>query len=283
MKGNLFLPFILGFLLSSVAANAQVTQEDQLRANVGDELKVNTLVSYNFITDTNNDEQPRAYTNTLRLNPFFNYKKFNLSVAASVRYRSVGNEVQASDQDQEFAFQDISLSLSRAVWADHKNVITPYVFAVAPTSQRSQDLGVRGVIGIGSFFNSRFFKNKFIVTNDVSAFGIANTYYFATVDNAAGQRNEVNQSAGAAYNLGLAYVFNRYVNAGVSLRVGTSQFVDGSNVSSFRNLARVNFQYGRGTLFLYYLNGSYPDQTDVELFYYDEYRQLVGAGLNYVF
>jgi hypothetical protein len=258
-------------------ASAQVRPEDQLRTKKSDNWRLNTLVAYRFASDFADQESPRRFLNSLRLSPFFNYKRWNLSVASSLQYTSVGQEIEASQDDQEFFFQDIELSANYAIWTDSNNSLAPYAIAVAPNSQRSQDLGIQGVYGLGAFANSRFFQNRLIIANDLMAYGIANSFYFSPLT------GNVNQSGGTSYNLGLAVRLSRHVLLASTTGARLNQFVDGSNSFSFRSLTRLNISYKSWIVYAYYLNGSYPDQTDFELWYLDEYRQVAGAGITYVF
>ena len=268
---------LIATLLCSTQVYAQVRPEDQLRPKKSDDWRMNTLAAYRFASDFADEESPRRFLNSLRLSPFFNYKRWNLSVASSLQYTSVGQEIEADSTDQEFFVQDIEMSANYTLWTDSNNSLAPYAFAVAPTSQRSQDLGIQGVYGVGAFANSRFYNNRIIITNDLMAYGIANSFYFSPLT------GNVNQSGGTSYNLGLAVRLARHVLLASTTGVRLNQFVDGTNTFGFRNLTRLNINYKSWIVYAYYLNGSYPDQTDFELWYLDEYRQVAGIGITYVF
>lgn len=261
----------------SASGYAQVRPEDQLRTRKTEGVKINALATYRVASNFATQEQPRSYNNSWGLNSFLSYKKLNASLSGSLQYTSVGQEIEASEREQQFFFQDVTASMNYTLWSDSNNSLAPFAFATAPTSQRSQDLGVQGVFGGGLFTNSRFFKNRLIVSNNLMGYGIANSYYFSPLD------GETNQSGGASYDLSLAWVLPKGFLIATTVGARLNQFVDGTTEAGFRNITRVNFNFNKWTAFAYYLNGSYPDQSAFELWYIDQYRQIAGAGITYVF
>ncbi|HAG91024.1 MAG TPA: hypothetical protein DCL41_04090 [Bdellovibrionales bacterium] len=272
------MKFLIFILILSISAWswAQGTTEEELRLKGQKDLSFNLLLGYSAMTDRADTESESVYFNALGTGIYAGYMGWTANVDTSFNYTSVDGEVKADQNDRDFYLQDTTLSISKALWQDSQNTLSPSVFYVLPTNQATQNLGIKGVLGLDLMLNSRFFKNKLSLTNSGSAYGIINTYYYSPLTGL------VNQNAGYSYKLGLTYQMFKGLSASVGGGVKLSQYVDGSQTFRFQNSARLSYQYAKWTVYGFWMNGSYSDQTDLDLWYVDEYRQIVGVGFNVV-
>ena len=258
------------------AAFAQSLVEEELRLNKGEEFDMDLSLGYSVLTDMAETESQKIYYNSLSFDFDASYNHWVGHLSTSVDYKAVDGEVQADRNDVDFYFQDVEVGLSKTVWKDSRNSLTPSVSFLAPLSQSSRNLGIKGVFEGAVFYVSRFYDQRLTLSNQLSGFGIINTYYYSPVD------EEVSQNAGYSYSLRASIRIGKGWSFGLGGGTRLSQYVDNTTTFRFSNSALLRYSHGDYSISGFWKNGSYIDQTNLDLWYVDQYRQIVGVSLNVV-
>ena len=266
---------LLGLLVSASAVDAaDLTNDLRLKQK-----KWGFSARYSGSTDLNETADENIYRHRISASSSYKLnKKWSINGTLTAQYSSVGTEIDVQENRRELFLQDTSIGISRSFKVSKKMFALTDLGVSLPTSKSSRLNGYNGIAwGSGTLIN-RFFKGKLTLSNGLNAYYVNNENYYRE-----GGTFAVNTRAGLSYSLGLAYRLYKGLTLSGSTGPTVYNAVDDTNTVRFSNRLNLTYHMLPISVSLFYINGSYPDQADVEFWFLDEYRQIAGAGVSYVF
>jgi hypothetical protein len=234
---------------------------------------------YGVLTDLNESESPRAYTQSIRMGT--NYKldsHFSVAADASVRYETLNGQI---DKGQEQTYTE-SVNPSTAIEVDYdhsffeRHSYTLFLHGEPLWDQPSRYEGYKGIAGGGGSLVFSFFEKRWTLNQVLDVSELMNSYA-AAIDGSA------NPDLFFTYKLSNSVRLYEALRLSYTFGLKVTRYMDDFIGYSYDNTLSLSTTWQHWGFALAYENGGFTDNGDVSLWYIDEYRRLVAFSVNYGF
>lgn len=242
---------------------------------------------YDVNSDFADEREPRLMTNRIGSNIEMTVKNrddatnphITLGLDVEAEYTTIGREIDARQQVMEVTdltgYAMKHWDLGTAVGAMHGFNLS--VGATVPTSFRSQFEGYRSMPYADLMHTMGFDEGLFSVIQRFTTAFIANTYEFSP------STRLTNPDFVNTYRLSGGVQLGKGFALGVGGSVRATRSLDGSTIVNWANSQTLSWRNGSFVARLRHTNGNHLTDSDVNLWFIDQYRRLVGLSMMYEF
>lgn len=255
--------------------------------------------AYQLRTDLAEPVEPRTHYNLALFSVSMNtYWDLVVDVSGGVQFASANNEINTQDDGSNGVdWTDPQISIAKRFYLDgfrlipraqlksdktgqtlSRDSLTVYGSYTFSAAEDTRYEGIKGAPSAGVSLSNPFFSGIWTLRNSLEFMKILNTYAESPTS-----RFGSNPDNFASYSL--VNIFKLPAQFYLSASVGARfvRYLDGLQDVSTHNSLGITYVHKGFSTSLSYLNGSYPDTSDVDLWFYDKYRQIVSLTLRYVF
>lgn len=239
-------------------------------------------VRYLLRTDMADSVSPRVYTHSLNLAYGFEYVPAKVSVVGilDAAYESMGerrSEIIVDDDRKELFVNDFTLAADKTYLAPWKSKVSLGLSNEFPTSPEAQREDYASVTTLSA---------SWLVSPGIEKVGLKLTtevHYIWNQYKYSPATGDLNKQGGWRGEAGASWSFWRgfYVHAAAGAQV--ARYLDGTSDLTYRNSVGAGHRWESVALFFFFSNGTYLDREDAGVWFVDEYRRMVTAGLSYSF
>lgn len=234
-------------------------------------------LGYEILTDFAENTQPRSYRHRLDIMGMYNFLPTTMiwsGVSANIEGHQNGDVVM-DQQNKDSLISDFRLGLRHSLVLDDSNTLSLGLDNTFPTSTLSQMEGYKSITG----------AETRLATQLMSFWSLRSSLRGTYIWNSFEKSSTLAVNRESLVDLGLRSVwtlgYGIYTGLGGGVRYTT--FLDKATDISFQNSVSLGYTYKTFFVDLSYINGSYADQSDVDLFFVDKYRQLTKLAVGYSF
>ncbi len=227
---------------------------------------------YQILTNLASQVSPQAYMQSFDLRAdLYIYKTFSLGIDAGIKYESIGSTVSQDSIEPT----DILLKLRYGHRFSPILKLNLDLMTSLPTSDDAKVNGYQAVETGSGCLDTRIVKGAYNIDNCLAAGYIFNRYEYSPGTTA------INPNYFAEYELINIVRLAHNLSFDVIFGARVTHTLDDVSTLHYANTEALDFKYHGWALNLFYTNGSYLDQSNVDLWYIDKYRQIVGFGIKY--
>lgn len=253
---------------ASTSIRAKKRKENSPASNY--EYSIN--LEYQAMTDIASQASPQAFLHVFDVDASLNvFKTFDVGINAGIKYVSLGGDIP---QDSIEA-SDVTLKTSYSKRLTNILSLKTGLVTSLPTSDAAKVDGYEAIETGFLEMNIRVVKGIYNIVNSVAAGYIFNRYNYSPGTLLS------NPNSYGQYELVNVLRMNRFMSFDFGVGGRVSHTLDGTNTIHFENQEALNFKYRQWHVTLSYSNGTYADQSDIDLWFVDQYRQILGFGIVY--
>ena len=224
------------------------------------------------MTDIASQASPQAFLQVFDIDASLNvFKTFDVGINAGIKYVSLGGDIP---QDSIEA-SDVTLKTSYSKRLMNILSLKTGLVTSLPASDSAKVDGYEA-IETGFFeLNTRVVKGVYNIVNSIAVSYIFNRYNYSPGTLLS------NPNSYGQYELVNILRMNRFMSFDIGMGARMSHTLDGTTTVHFENQEALNFKYHQWHATLSYSNGNYSDQSNIDLWFVDQYRQVVGFGVVY--
>lgn len=278
-------PLILGFITFGLCqlVHAQILTNPTISGQTPEEARPRLIqpvyrLNYSLSTDFADSLKPRKFDHGIEVAPLFVVKQsWLLLTDLQATYYSLDNTIPT---DHNFQLSDGSLGAGKLIHFG-PNSMNDLLLTVGnnfPLSEKSQFEGTAAIPSAHTMAILKFPQFRTMLSNDL---GVA---YYVNANQFSPLTGSYTQQFATSDQIGLTYFIldNWSVSAGGGIK--NTVFKDGFSQFDFKNFFTTDVYIGDVWYAeLGYENGTYSDNTKVDLWYIDQYRQVSSFTLGATF
>ncbi len=260
--------------LEAAATNLNTTrlQNTKKRGSKDSNYDYGFSLDYELSTDYASQMSPQAYGQAFQVTAALNaFKSFDFSMKAGFAYTTIGTTIP----EDSIEATDIGLRARYSHRLSPIFVLRTGLGASLPTSDSAKLNGYQAIQSGFVSIDSRVIRGVYNIIGKVGAGYIFNRYEFSPASTIA------NQDYYSQVEIINAFRIRPDLSFDIQVGARMSHALDGVSTLRFENQESLNYKLNKWQISLNYSNGSYIDQTSIDLWFVDKYRQLISLGVAY--
>ncbi len=234
---------------------------------------------YSGLSDFADNRSPRAYTHALFGSVGYQFnERWNLETSLGLRAETIAGQIpKGHEQTYDEALNpSSSFALTFEDKLNYGNSYQLYLSAEPLWDEASRLEGYKGIAGLGGKWTSEFFRRRYVMTHDLEAAELVNTYAYGS---------DLKANPDYFFTYKFANVFRLFGNTRFAYTFGAkvTRYMDDFVGYSYSNSFSLSQKFGRATAALVYDNGGFTDDGEISLWYIDQYRRLARLVVSYTF
>ena len=230
--------------------------------------------NYTLSLDDAEPVEPKLLTHLVSITPAYRInRRVTLSSPIRVFYQSLGREIIATKVEDATTFNlGALLRYQKPINKNHSYILNAFLSKPEGGLTRFEGHSFTGGAGFGH--RSHFLSKRMILSTTLTGGAINNEFEFSPVS------LQVNPNGYLEIAQSYSFKLSKYLTVAVSISGKGTRYYDNSLLYTYRNTLSLNTQLKPFSISAFYKNGDHQDRDDYPIWYYDQYRRLIGFSLS---
>ncbi len=222
------------------------------------------------------EERPRLYSHVLGASVGTNINGFAfVDVGIEASFISVGQEIEKNNDNPSLT--DVHFDIAKQIVLNRRNAMTLAAYLALPTSEESRFEAYRAYLLNSIGLTTQIYKSHYDLSNTIAYGYLNNSFEVSPVS------LESNPDHSIEYQLTNKFSFYRYARAIIGGGVKLQHYLNNESQIHWNESLALGYERDSWHTFLSFSNGSYDDQNRYDLWFIDQFRQVISLKVGYDF